>query len=150
MPKGKEKSCKPLSFPSCSNLLNLLRMLITFCINNTSYSHSHSNSNKQNLRTRQQKRTARQFPLTSSSLLQPAHVTPTRHAPFLERQPELRLETLLLGVHVSFGALAVVFVGAYFYYLTLSFAALQLIFACSLWTCVRVGRDGKRGVARVT
>jgi len=63
-------------------------MLITFCINNS--------SNNQNLRTRQQKRTTQRhllllspslsFPLTSSSLLQPAHVTPppppaTCHAP---------------------------------------------------------------------
>jgi len=34
------------------------------------------------------------------------------------------------------------FVGAYFYYLTLSFAALQLIFACSLCTCVGEGKGG--------
>lgn len=134
-------------------------MLITFCINNT--------SNNQNLRTRQQRRTTRRhllllspslsLPLTSSSLLQPAHVTRPTSPTHLQRPPLAEAAQIQDSKSPApwpptpSTSEVCTTVGAYFYYLTLSFAELQLIFGCSLCVRVCVGeRCGKRGGARRT
>jgi len=121
-------------------------MLITFCINNS--------SNNQNLRTRQQKRnnamafvavvaivvvSFNELVLVATGardtpLLQPPATPPAEAAQFQDPETPAPWPPS----HLRLG-----FVGAYFYYLTLSFAALQLIFACSLCTCV--GEEGRLG-----